>query len=132
MSNIELIKSVYTHINQKEIGNVLDYFSAGVNWHEAENSLFADGNPYVGREEVAGGVLQRLDNTLESFSWLPEHFIEGTNVVVVEGRLTGVMRATGKPVDTEFAHIWQLLDGQIKRFRQYTDTYQWRMAAVFE
>lgn len=132
MGNVELIKSLYAHLNNRETGSALELMSPRINWREAENSLFADGNPYVGPEEVAGGVLQRLDKNVEGICWLPDHFVEGKNVVVVEGRSTGTMRSTGKPVDTEFVHLWQLLNGQVKRFRHYTDTFQWRMAAVHE
>jgi ketosteroid isomerase-like protein len=39
------------------------------------------------------------------------------------------MKATSTPVDAQFAHVWQLRDGKVVRFRQYTDTGQWSEAA---
>ena len=67
---------------------------------------------------------------VENFVVLPEHFIEGGDTVVVEGRYRGKMKATGTPVDAQFAHVWQLRDGKVVRFQQYTDTKQWADALV--
>ena len=39
------------------------------------------------------------------------------------------MKATGTPVDAQFAHVWQFRGGKIARFQQYTDTKQWAGAA---
>jgi uncharacterized protein len=48
---------------------------------------------------------------------------------VVEGRYRGTVKATGMPVDAQFAHVWHLRDGKVVRFQQYTDTGQWSEAA---
>ena len=100
-----------------------------IQWREADNFLYADGNPYVGPQAVAEGVFQRIVSDVENFAVLPEHFIEGGDTVVVEGRYQGKMKATGTPVDAQFAHVWQLRDGKVVRFQQYTDTKQWATAA---
>jgi hypothetical protein len=38
------------------------------------------------------------------------------------------MKATGKPVDAQFAHVFEFRNGKIIRFQQYTDTKQWAIA----
>jgi hypothetical protein len=35
------------------------------------------------------------------------------------------MKATGKPVDAQFAHVFEFRNDKIIRFQQYTDTKQW-------
>jgi ketosteroid isomerase-like protein len=78
---------------------------------------------------VAEGVFQRIVSDVENFAVVPERFIDGGDTVVVEGRYRGSMKATGTPVDAQFAHVWLLRDGRVVRFQQYTDTRQWAKAA---
>lgn len=78
---------------------------------------------------MAEGVFQRIGADVENFAALPERFVDGGDTVVVEGRYRGKMKATGTPVDAQFAHVWQLRDGKVVRFQQYTDTKQWADAA---
>lgn len=46
------------------------------------------------------------------------------DTVLVEGRYRATARATGKPFDAQVAHVYDLRDGKIARFQQYTDTWQ--------
>jgi uncharacterized protein len=78
---------------------------------------------------VADGVFHRLVADIANFAVLPEHVVEGGDTVVVEGRYRGTMKATGTPVDAQFAHVWQMREGKVVRFQQYTDTKQWADAA---
>lgn len=125
----EIVKTIYDAFGKGDVPAVLGSFDPEIQWREAENFLYADRNPYVGPHAVAGGVFQRIVADVENFSVLPQHFVEGGDIVVVEGRYRGKMKATGKPVDAQFAHVWQLRDGKIVRFQQYTDTWQWAQAA---
>ena len=34
-------------------------------------------------------------------------------------------KATGKPLDVPFAHVWKFADGKAVRFHQFTDTRSW-------
>jgi ketosteroid isomerase-like protein len=125
----EIVKAIYTAFGKGDVPAVLGCFDPQIQWCEAESFLYADRNPYVGPQVVAEGVFQRIVSDIESFSVLPQHFVEGGDTVVVEGRYRGTMKATGKPVDAQFAHVWQLRDGKVVRFQQYTDTRQWATAA---
>jgi ketosteroid isomerase-like protein len=77
---------------------------------------------------VAEGLFQRIASDLGNLAVVPDHFIEGGDMVVAEGRYRGTVKATGRPVDAQFAHVWQLRDGKVVRFQQYTDTLQWARA----
>jgi uncharacterized protein len=43
--------------------------------------------------------------------------------VVMEGRYHRVVQATGKAVDAQVTHVWDVADSKIVKFQQYTDTY---------
>jgi len=40
----------------------------------------------------------------------------------------GTGGATGKPIDVQAAHVWDVRDGRLALFQQYADT--WRLAQV--
>lgn len=123
--NGDIVKAIYDAFGKGDVPAVLGAFDPQIQWREAEHFLYADGNPYVGPQAVAEGVFQRVVSDVDGFAVLPGHFVEGGDTVVVEGRYRGKMKATGTPVDAQFAHVWQLRDGKVARFQQYTDTKQW-------
>jgi|SRR3990172_541685 hypothetical protein len=127
--NGDIVKALYDAFGKGDVPAVLGAFDPEIQWREAENFLYADGNPYAGPQAVAEGVFQRIVSDVENFAVLPERFVEGGDTVVAEGRYRGTMKTTGTPVDAQFAHIWQLRDGKVVRFQQYTDTKQWSEAA---
>jgi ketosteroid isomerase-like protein len=124
----DLVKGIYDAFARGDVAAVLAGFHQRIQWREADNFLYTD-NPYVGPDAVAEGVFKRIASDVENFAVHPERFIDGGDTVVVEGRYRGKMRATGKTVDAQFAHVWQLQDGKVVRFQQYTDTRQWAQAA---
>lgn len=125
----EIVKGVYDAFARGDVPAVLGALDPGIEWREADGSPYADGNPYVGPQAVAEGVFQRIVADVENFAAVPENFIDGGHTVVVEGRYKGQMKATGAPIDAQFAHVWGVRDGKIARFQQYTDTKQWADAA---
>lgn len=125
----DIVRGIYDAFGRGDVSSVLGALDAGIRWNEAENFLYADGNPYVGPQAVAEGVFQRIASDVEGFTVVSEHFVEGGDTVVVEGRYRGTMKATRTRVDAQFAHVWRLRDGKVVRFQQYTDTRQWAHAA---
>ena len=126
----EVVKAIYRAFAKGDVPAVLGAFDPGIQWREAENFLYAEGNPYVGPKAVAEGVFLRIVTDVENFTVLPEQFVEADDTVAVEGRYRGKMKATDKLVDAQFMHVWRLRDGKVIRFQQYTDTKQWAEAAA--
>lgn len=128
-SNGDVVKAVYEAFGRGDVAAVLGAFDPQIRWMEAENFLYAGGNPYIGPAAVAGGVFQPIVTDVEGFTLKVGNLIDGGDTIVVEGRYQGTMKVTGTPVDAQFAHVWQLAGGKIVRFQQYTDTRQWASAA---
>jgi len=127
--NSDIVRGLYAALAKGDVPAVLGAFAPGIHWNEAENFLYADGNPYAGPQAVAEGVFRRIVSDVEGFTATPEHFIDGGDAIVVEGRYRGTMKSTGARVDAQFAHVWTMRDGKVIRFQQYTDTKQWARAA---
>jgi ketosteroid isomerase-like protein len=75
---------------------------------------------------VLDGVFMRLGTEWNGFSVTPHEFIDGGDDVVVLARYGGVHKGTGKPIDSEVAHVWTVRDGKATRFIQYADTADWQ------
>lgn len=121
----DIVRSVYEAIAAGDVPAVLAPFDDNIRWVEAENSFCADGNPHIGPDNVVSGVFAPHLEGVEGFAATPHNFVDGEDAVAVEGRYTGTVKATGKPLDAQFAHFWKLKDGKVVGFQQYTDTKQW-------
>ena len=126
---IDIVKGIYEAFGRGDVVAVLGAFDAGVSWREADGFLYADGNPYVGPQAVAQGVFQRIGGDMDGLTLSLDNIVDGGDTVVTEGRYHATMKKTGTPVDAQFAHVWQVRDGKVVRFQQYTDTRQWAAAA---
>ncbi|MBA3888272.1 MAG: nuclear transport factor 2 family protein [Acidobacteria bacterium] len=126
---VAIVRGVYEAFDRGDVAAVLGAFDERIEWLEAVGFLYADGNPYKGPQAVAEGVFQRILADVENVALSRRHLIGGQDAVVVEGRYTGRMRATGTPLDAQFAHVWRLRNGRVVAFQQYTDTHQWSVAA---
>ena len=127
--SVDVVKGIYEAFGRGDVGAVLGAFDAAIDWREADNFLYADGNPYIGPQAVAQGVFQRIVTDAEGFNLAVENVIDGGDTIVAQGRYRGTMKKTGTPVDAQFAHVWHVRDGKVVRFQQYTDTRQWAQAA---
>jgi ketosteroid isomerase-like protein len=96
--------------------------SPAIEWNEAENFPYADGNPYVGPEAILGGVFARLASEWDGFRVEPEQFFDAGDTVVVLGRYAGTFRATGRAMNPQAAHVWRVADGKVTGFQQLVDT----------
>ena len=56
---------------------------------------------------------------------MPSELLAGDDHVVAIGRYTAPAKATGRPLDVPFAHVWKFADGKAVRFHQFTDTRSW-------
>lgn len=121
----EMVRGVYAAFGRGDVPTVLAAMDPEIEWSEAEGSPWAAGNPYRGPQAVLAGVFGAIMAQVENFSLAPARFVDAGDVVLVEGRYTGRVKATGSPIDAQFAHVWQLRDGKVVRFQQYTDTAQW-------
>ncbi|HZI20459.1 MAG TPA: nuclear transport factor 2 family protein [Pyrinomonadaceae bacterium] len=128
--NVEVVHAVYDDFGRGDVPAVLGRMDEAIEWREAENFLYADGNPYVGPQAVLEGVFMRLAADWDGFAVVPEEWLDAGNHVVVLGTYRGEHRVTGREVRAQFAHVWGLKGGRVVRFQQYTDTRQFAEATV--
>lgn len=123
-SNVDIVRGVYEAFGRGDIPAVLGAMSPDIEWNEAENFAYADGNPYCGPDAIVGGVFARLGGEWHGFAAVPEEYLDAGDTVVVLGRYRGTYKATGEAMDAQMAHIWRIEGGKAVRFQQHTDTLQ--------
>jgi ketosteroid isomerase-like protein len=127
LDNLKFLRSLYDAFGRGDIPTVLGAMSQDIQWHQAENNPYMPtGQAWVGPDAVLNNLFMRLGADWDSFSVHPRSFHDASGSIVVEGRYTGTYKATGKSMDVQMCHIWDIKDGKLTRFQQYVDTAKLR------
>jgi ketosteroid isomerase-like protein len=118
--SVAVIKGVYDAFAQGDVPSVLGAFAPDIEWYEAEGMPY--GGLHRGPEAVAQKVFGPLVEDVDGFSVTPEQLIASGDTVAAVVRYTGTGKATGKALDLPVAHVWDIKDGKVARFRQFADT----------
>ena len=118
--SVEAVKSLYEAFGRGDVPAVLGAMAADIEWHEAEGMPY--GGVHHGPEEVAQNVFGPQIEDIPDFAVTPEEFITSGDTVAVVARYTGTGKATGKALNLQVVHVWDVRDGKIARFRQFADT----------
>ncbi len=123
MDNVSIVKKLYDAFGRGDMPSVLSAMSPDIKWHEAEsNPYMPSGEAWVGPDAVLNNLFMRLGAEWDGFSVHPKSFYGAGGSVIVEGRYTGTYKPTGKGMDVQVCHIWDVKDGKLARFQQYVDT----------
>jgi ketosteroid isomerase-like protein len=127
VSPLETIKAAYAALGRNDPSVLFGAMDPSITWNEAEGNPLADGNPYIGPQAVGEKVFGRLMAAIDSFTVVPNSFIDGGDHVVALGRYGGTMKNSKSTLDAPFAHVFRFQDGKIVSFQQFTDSAQWTM-----
>jgi ketosteroid isomerase-like protein len=120
--NVSLVKSIYHAFGTGDVPAVIAAMSPEIEWNEAENFPYADGNPYRGAEAILGGVFARIASEWDGFHVEPEQFLDAGDTVIMTGRYAGTWRGNGRAMNPQVAHFWTVAGGKVVRFQQLVDT----------
>ena len=122
--NLEIVQAIYAEAAEGKFETTLRFFHPDVEYSRHASGA---GGTAVGLSETARGVEAMVKVGLEwvqTFDWLrvqAERFIEVGDSVVVFVRHTGNAKASGLPIEGEFADVLTLCEGRVIRFEQYRD-----------
>jgi ketosteroid isomerase-like protein len=120
--NVAIVKGIYQAFATGDVAAVVGAMSPDIEWNEAENFPYSDGNPYHGPDAILNGVFARIGSEWDGFSVEPREFVDGGDTVVMTGRYTGTYKATGRAMHPQVAHFWTLEGGKVVQFQQLVDT----------
>ena len=127
--NVNVVRGMYEAFGRGDIPAVIAALDPRAEWWEAENFIYADGNPYVGPQAVLEGVFMRIGDEWEGFEVAPQEILDAGETVVGHGYYSGTYKKNGERVRAQFAHFFTFRGGKVVKFQQYTDTAQFQQAA---
>jgi ketosteroid isomerase-like protein len=130
VSNIEIVRDWYRALSAGDVDALFTAFAPDIEWREAEGNPYSPaGEAWHGGEAVRDNLFSKLAGQWENFRVSAHSFHDASPVVVVEGRYTGTFKASGRRLNAQFCHVWEVRDGRLARFQQYTDTGQLQVVA---
>ena len=125
MENLKTIKQMYDAVANGDFPAFLNGMDVAIEWNEAENFPYADGNPYIGPDAVAGGVFGRIAADWEYWTLSDLVYHESdSDKIIVTGRYNAKNKITEKIIKAQFTHMWTVNNNKATSFQQYTDTKQ--------
>jgi len=121
-ANLAAVETLYEAFASGDMELAASVMAPDVQWHEAENYVFADRNPYVGAQAVFAGVFGRTAEVFDGFSVEVGTLIGDGETVAMQGRYRAVATATGIEVNPQVVHWFTVRDGKITAFQQHVDT----------
>lgn len=125
-SNIELVREAYETFWNNEFEAFFALFEEDFEWIVSDG--FPYGGQYRGRDEVMEGVFSRIQAEWETFTHELDRLIDGGDTIVAIGQYEGTHGTTGKEVTAPMVHLFDIDDGMIQRFQQFTDTAAFQAA----
>ena len=114
----QLVQSMYDAFGRGDIPTILGALDDGVVWTAPE--ALPHGGTFKGPDEV-GRFFAGIDAAWQDVRVAPEALGElGEDHVAVVARVSGNRRG-GDSVGWGAVHVWQVRDGRVTSFREYTD-----------
>jgi len=119
--NVALIQSMYHAFEHGDVPFILDRLADDVEWICAGPQSLPFCGTFTGPGEVVG-FFEAMATTQTAPRFAVDEIFGAEGKVVVIGRSTGTVTATGKQFDERVAHIFTLRDGKVVRFLDFIDT----------
>jgi uncharacterized protein len=120
MNNIEVIQELYRAFREKDYDAFLRICTEDLEW--VQNEGFPGGATYKGASAVVENVFKANNNNWEGFAYEIIEFLDAGSSVIVIGMYTGRHRVSSKFMRAAAAHVYNLRDGKVCRFRMFADT----------
>ncbi len=125
-TTVQWVQSLYDAFARGDVGTVVAAMADDIEWSEAEGNPWYVGRAFTGPQQVVEGVFARIGDEFQGFRLEVDRLLADGDTVVALGRYHATShRATGRPLEAQFAHVWDVRNGELVRFQQYTDTRQW-------
>ena len=122
MDKITIAKDLYDTFGRKDEARLRELLHPEVEWIQCAG--FPGGGHHHGVNEVFEKVFGALRSAWRDWRVEVDEYLDAGDAVIVLGRYAGTHSETGRSMEAVFAHVYDLDDSRITRFRQFTDTYE--------
>lgn len=120
MSNLQIIQELYRAFREKDDDAFREICSPDLEW--VQNEGFPGGATYRGAQAVIDGVFKAFNQDWDTWRFQTEDYLDAGSSIVVTGFYQGIHRVSQKSFCAQAAHIYELAEGKVVKFRQFTDT----------
>lgn len=119
--NLEIVRRGYEAFGRGDIEALLGLFDDQIEWVSPGPPELPTSGTRRGRQQVAA-FFKSVDELFDIQRFEPKTFIAEGDRVVVLGEDTSRIKATGKVLDSQWAHAFTLRGSKIVAFQEYIDT----------
>jgi uncharacterized protein len=116
----QIVADHYAASARRDLPGMLADLADDVQWTEMAG--FPCAGTYTGAQQIVDNVFAVLGRDWEGFGFTLERLINGGDTVVALGDYRATHKQTGKAMHARVAHVWQVAEGKVRRFEQFTDT----------
>jgi ketosteroid isomerase-like protein len=120
-TNVAVVQQAYEAFGRGDVPGVLDLLTEDVVWTLQSPSTIPFAGTHRGREGIAE-FFSLVGEALEFELFEPREFVAQGDTVVVLGYERSLAKATGRPLEQEWAHVYTLSDSRIATGRLFEDT----------
>jgi uncharacterized protein len=117
--DVESLRRIYNAFSRWDVEELVGDLAHDVEWS------LPDTLPWGGTRHGHDGVLAfvSVSNDHVEGRWAdPDDFLDAGDRLIVQGRMRGRAKASGRGYEVDFVHIWTMTDGVASRMRAYFDT----------
>jgi uncharacterized protein len=119
-SNINLIKEFYLNFKNQNVNSYLNLIDENIQWITMES--MPNGGIHIGKVDVFEKYFPSMFANFEEFHAIADEYLDiENNGVLVLGKYS-IKSKKHIQGFVPFAHIYNIKNGKIHKFRQYTDT----------
>ncbi|MDI1312446.1 nuclear transport factor 2 family protein [Prosthecobacter sp.] len=125
MTQLETIREMYRAMRAGDDAAFTALCTDDLVWQQSAG--FPGGSTWHGAAAVIENVFRANAKRWTGFAFNEEEMFATEDRVVVLGHYSGASPATGKAMRTAVAHVYDMREGKIARFRMFADTQpMWR------
>ena len=117
--DVESLQRIYQALSSWDVEELVSDLAHDIEWS------LPDTLPWGGTRHGHDGVraFVSVSNDHVEGRWAdPDDFLDAGDRLIVQGRMRGRAKASGRGYEVDFVHIWTMTDGMASRMRAYFDT----------
>ena len=123
-ANVELLKKLYGAFGSGDIDTIISHLARQFVWRFDAPSIIPYAGEFKTPEEVRNNFFGSLASSTSRQMLYPEQFIAQGDEVVMVGRYSATVAATGKSFEVAVVHLFTFKDGKVTRYINLTDSAQ--------
>jgi ketosteroid isomerase-like protein len=123
--NVQLVKDAYAAFSRGDIPALLESLDENIEWEGVKGTEGVAPQAGLRRGKAAVAEFFALvASTTEFHKFEPREFIAGEDAVAVVGFYEATVKPTGRRVAADWLMLFNIRNGKIVRFREWTDSVQ--------